>query len=303
MQSVRLLWVAVTAGSLGCNAVLGIEQLDGSAGRGALLPDGTTMDAPVGDAHVGDAPHLHDARLDAADAGRHDAEAGAPAVDAGCGTIVVVVGSDFALFPETQAVFAVASGEPDTLIAANDAGYGAERKKTWRMLSPSLTPATGTKVDAAVSACIGAGAYALEYWDITPSDNNGVPPSNKAPWQVGLSSSTIHVDVGTTTTLGLAPTESNNVPTAGSFAGMEWASWAYGDCPEGGACPGTTQCYEGVCYDMGYDVRNCGEGGKGCMGTTCCDGKCIDTATDEMNCGSCGNPCGSGGVCTAGECK
>jgi hypothetical protein len=296
MQRLRLALAAATLGSLGCNAVLGIGELDGSAGRDGVAEDATAMDA-----EVGDASHLRDARPDTEDGSRRDAEAGG--VDAGCGTVVVVVSSDFSLFPETQAVFAVANGEPDTLIAANDAGYGAERKKTWKMLSPSLTPASGTKTDAAVSACIGAGAYALEYWDITPGDDNGVPPNNKAPWQIGLSSGTIHVDVGATTTLGLAPTESNNVPTAGSFAGMEWASWAYGGCGGGFVCPGTTQCYEGVCYDMGYDVRNCGSGGHGCMGSACCGGSCVDTATDGMNCGSCGNVCKNGGICTAGECN
>ncbi len=303
--SLRLALSAVTlAGSLGCNAVLGIEELDGGSGVDAAVGHDATMGSVDGATDAG-RDHSQSASRDAAihptDAHRHDAEASAPEVDAGCGTIVVIVTSDFNVLTDTEGVLAVANGEEDTAIAVNDAGYAAERKKAWYLLSPEVTPVKN--VAASVSACVPPGSYALEYWDIKASTtNNGVPPTNTLPWQIGLSSMTIDVAVGATTTVDVDPTESNNVPTEGSFSGT-WASWAYGDCTGGNGCPASTTCYMGVCYDMGYDVRNCGMGGMGCVGKTCCAGACVDTASSSANCGTCGNSCGGGNACMAGACQ
>ena len=322
--------LATSVASIDCDAVLGIHQLDGGTGvdvstrpDSGSAPDVSHADSAI-DATSEDGPgdssrdSAVDARLDRSvrDAipdtprdSKADSTDGtlrdAPmpvldatdghAPDAGCGTLAVTVTSDFNVITDQQGVFAIRNGLQDWYIPANSTVYATERAKVWSEVGNELIPSRDA--GPPLSACLPPGDYELEYWDIA---SNGVPPDHNAqPWQIGLSSMTVAVAVGVTTTIGVTPTESNNVPSSGNFHDT-WISWEYGTCSDAGVCASSkTTCYQGVCYDMAYDVRNCGVGGHGCNGMTCCGGACVNTASDPLNCGSCGNACVGAQVCAS----
>jgi hypothetical protein len=148
-----------------------------------------------------------------------------------------------------------------------------------------------------------------------------------------LSSSPTHC--GTCTTVcdngdasALAPGNGNpdsgvNFGDAGYDGGTGWtqgtATCTNKTC--GVTCPpGTTECADSICYDLGNYHDHCGSCttacqasvewctfGKCCpVGQANCSGTCTDISSDANNCGACGNKCPtsapqcSGGTCTAG---
>src|SRR5579871_2814732 len=85
-----------------------------------------------------------------------------------------------------------------------------------------------------------------------------------------------------------------------------------------GCGPGTVECGNNGCVDLGTDGANCGACGNACpsgqactmgkcaatcqAGSIVCGNACTDPKTDNGNCGACGNVCPAGNVCSAGTC-
>jgi len=111
-------------------------------------------------------------------------------------------------------------------------------------------------------------------------------------------------------------------PTSGYDAGTGWVLGTPG-CTSGScnaSCPaGTTDCGNGVCFDMQNHHDHCGSCGTACdpndwctSGHCCapgqlyCGGACTDVTNSATNCGKCGTVCSGGtpycanGTCTAG---
>ena len=218
-----------------------------------------------------------------------------------CGTLTVNVVYDVANI-DYQGVVAVADGTPYLNVnGASPTFWNDERAKSWTTLANHLQAEPGS--DQAASQCLPPGNYTLQFWDIWGeggTSNNGTPPEARYLWEIGDPSRVIPIVAGDSAAVRVEVTQSN-VPSFDNLNG-DYALWSYGACADA-ACPSGTTCYQGTCYDTGYDIRNCGGGGVACNAKSCCAGSCTDTSSDPANCGGCGVVCSAGTVCTAGQCE
>jgi hypothetical protein len=222
-------------------------------------------------------------------------------VDAGCGVLLVELGTEFQSDPtQYQGIFAVADGGPNFLFEDDNAQYWpAEAAKTWTTFDNDIDSEPWIKHFYA--ACVPPGDYTVQYWQIGCVNNltgcgtydNGTPPAVRYLWQIGNSSRRLTVAPGATAFAGALST-TTDVPPIEAYYGT-WTLWSYGGCLGGQSdCPTGTSCYQGTCYDLGYDIRNCGDGGVECTAENCCSGVCVDEDSDPNNCGGCGIVCASG---------
>jgi hypothetical protein len=220
---------------------------------------------------------------------------------AACATLTVDVAYDYST-EDFQGVVAVENGTPYlNMLAAQPMLWNLEQAKSWTTINDYIASEPG--VEQLFTACLPPGNYTVQYWDIwgqAGTFDNGTPPTVTYTWQIGDSSREISLAPGDA---GFARVENTqtNVPSSDNFYGS-YGLWSYGSCNDGGVCSSGTTCYQGTCYDMGYDIRNCGSGGNACNAEACCSGSCTDTGSDPNNCGGCGVVCSAGTVCTTGQC-
>ena len=228
----------------------------------------------------------------------------------GCGLLTVELGADFTYDPTNyEGLFAVADGGPHFLFNDEDDEYWpTEKAKIWTTFVDDVVSVPFLKTF--YSICAPPGDYTVQYWEMgclnnkagCGTYNNGTPPNVRyIGWQIGDSSRRIDVSPGATAFASVVHTQTD-VPTADAFYDT-WGLWSYGGCFGGQSdCPAGTTCYQGVCYDTGYDLRNCGDGGVECTDDNCCSGVCVDQGDDPNNCGGCGLSC-DGGSCVLLVCQ
>ncbi len=222
----------------------------------------------------------------------------------------MVVGNDTGSGNDFQGLSAIADGTPYIrMTAVNPFVWHREQGKTWTTLSNTISNDGVT--DLTFSACVPPGSYTLQFWDVCGGGglcasgggfNAGTPPATtyRGGWEIGDPSRLLPLVAGQETQARVYVIHSN-VPTSDNFYGA-YALWTYGACTSDAQCPSGTNCANGACHDLGYDVGNCGSIGNACDGGVCCASACTDLSSDANNCGGCGVVCGTGSTCSSGQC-